>query len=71
MPLPPHRQAIWDEIDASRREMRHSLDQILERLRDGYLEVNLQKTSALAWKDYVNCIPTVKGGLHRGDTELP
>jgi len=53
MPLPPDRQKSWDAINAARGEMRQALDQILERLREGYIEVRIHKTNAQAWKDYV------------------
>jgi hypothetical protein len=53
LPLPPERQKVWDEIDTARIEMRRSLDKILERLRGSYIEVNLHKTNAKAWKDHV------------------
>jgi hypothetical protein len=53
MPLSTDRQKAWDEIDIARREMRQALDQILERLRESYLEVRIHKTNAKAWGDYV------------------
>lgn len=52
--LPPDRQAAWDVIDAARQEMRQALDQILERLRSSYVEINIRKTNAKAWKLYLN-----------------
>ena len=54
LPLTSGRQKVWGEIDAARWEMRRSLDQILERLRESYIEVNLHKTNAKAWKRYVD-----------------
>lgn len=50
MPLTGARQAAWDEVDAARYEMRKALDEILERIRESYIEINLHKTNAKAWK---------------------
>lgn len=52
LPLPPKRQAVWDEINQARGEMQQALATILERLRADYVEVNLHKTNTKAWKDY-------------------
>lgn len=54
MPLRGDRQQIWDEIENARTEMRRALDQILERLRESYIEVNVRKANAKAWKEYID-----------------
>jgi hypothetical protein len=46
-------QKAWDEIDASRRDMAQGLTAILDRLRADYIEINIQKTNAKAWRDYI------------------
>jgi hypothetical protein len=53
MPLPTDREAIWQEIDEARKAMRAALDDILSRLRDAYVEVNIHKTNGKAWQDYL------------------
>lgn len=53
MPLPPERKSVWDEIDAARGEMMRSLGSILDRLRADYVDVDIHKTNAKAWSDYV------------------
>lgn len=54
LPLPPKRKKVWDEIVAARYEMRRSLDEILARLRESYIEVPIHETNAKAWKDYID-----------------
>src|SRR5260221_510941 len=53
MPLPPDRDAIWNEIDAARHEMRFALDAILDRLRSAYIEVKILSTNKKAFDDYL------------------
>lgn len=53
MPLPADRQAAWDDIDGARREMMQAVATILQRLRESYLEINIHRTNAKAWKDHV------------------
>lgn len=52
-PLSGAQQTAWDEIDAGRRDMAQGLSTILERLRADYIAINIRKTNAKAWKDYV------------------
>ncbi|MCY4004185.1 MAG: hypothetical protein OXF33_10825 [Rhodospirillales bacterium] len=54
LPLPPDRRRVWDDIDAARWEMRRSLDDILERLRECYIEVPIHEMNTKAWKDYID-----------------
>ncbi|WP_296067960.1 hypothetical protein [uncultured Agrobacterium sp.] len=54
MPLLGDRQKAWDEIEAGRHDMAKGLSMILDRIRADYLEINLHKTNAKAWKDYVD-----------------
>ncbi|CAA7617417.1 hypothetical protein [Magnetospirillum sp. SS-4] len=53
MPLTGKHQQAWNEINSARTEMRRAFDQILERLREGYIEVNIHKANAKAWDEYV------------------
>lgn len=53
LPLPRKRQAAWDDIENARIEMKRSLDKLLKRLRESYIEVNLRETNEAAWKAYV------------------
>jgi hypothetical protein len=60
MPLSPKRQKAWDEIDAGRQDIAVGLTTILDRLRADYIEINIHKTNAKAWKDYVDFQRDVK-----------
>jgi hypothetical protein len=53
LPLPRKRQKIWDEIDKARFEMRKALDDILTRLRESYVEIDIHKMNEKAWREYV------------------
>jgi hypothetical protein len=64
LPLPRKRQLAWDEIDNARTEMRKAIDEILGRLREGYIEVKIHDTNAKAWKDYVAVEAEVRQMLH-------
>lgn len=52
LPLEGQAQAAWDAIDQGRRDMRAGLDQILERIRRDYLEVDLRETNNIAWEAF-------------------
>jgi hypothetical protein len=54
MPLTGGRQKVWDEIAAACGDMADGLRVILDRLRADYLEINIHKTSAKAWKGYAD-----------------
>jgi hypothetical protein len=54
LPLSRKQQKAWDEIETARTTMQRSLNEILERLRSGYIEINLRDTNTKAWKDYVD-----------------
>ncbi|MDQ4625023.1 hypothetical protein [Janthinobacterium lividum] len=45
-------QKAWEAIETSRDEMSVEFRELLQRIRDQYLEVDLQKTNASAWQDY-------------------
>jgi hypothetical protein len=63
LPLPRKRQQVWDEIDAARKEMRQGIDEILARLRESYIEIDIHKTNDEAWKSYVAMEREVKASL--------
>jgi hypothetical protein len=71
LPLPPKRQKIWDEIDKARFEMRKALDQILDRLRESYVEIDIHKTNEKAWKAHVDMEEEVKRGLSDEPVKKP
>lgn len=52
-PLSKEQQVDWDEIEAARTEMAEALQDLLGRLRESYIEVNLRKTNMKAWNGYV------------------
>ncbi|MBU2605165.1 MAG: nucleotide-binding protein [Alphaproteobacteria bacterium] len=54
MPLAGDRQAVWDEIAAACKDIADGQSVILDRLRAGYLEINIHKTNAKAWKGYID-----------------
>lgn len=44
----------WAEIDEARKKMNTVFQEILNRIRTQYLEVDLKMTSKVAWTNYVN-----------------
>jgi hypothetical protein len=71
LPLSPKHQKIWDEIDKARIEMRKALDEILHRLRESYVEIDIHKTNEKAWKAYVSMEEYVKRGLSDAPVKKP
>lgn len=54
MPLSGDRQTAWNEIAAACKDMADGLSTVLDRLRADYLEINIHKTNAKAWKVYID-----------------
>ncbi|WP_180952721.1 TIR domain-containing protein [Acetobacter aceti] len=52
-PLDEMQQVAWDDIEEGRIEMEKSIQIILSRLREAYLEINIKKTSEQAWDTYL------------------
>ncbi|MEQ1741738.1 MAG: hypothetical protein ABL869_04455 [Candidatus Nitrotoga sp.] len=52
-PLSNEQQVDWDAIEAARDKMAQALQALLNRLRESYIEVHLQKTNAKAWGEFV------------------
>ncbi|WP_213781776.1 hypothetical protein [Caballeronia sp. dw_276] len=52
MPLSKERQKAWDTIATARDDMKVAFREMLERLRQDYREVNVNKLSDKAWKQY-------------------
>lgn len=52
-PLNSEQQLAWEDIENAQLEMAKALKNILSRLRENYIEVNLQKTNSKAWDEYV------------------
>ncbi|MBB3464543.1 hypothetical protein [Rhizobium sp. BK377] len=48
-PLRKEQQDDWDDIDKARRKMRRALDELIERIRKAYFEVDLHHTNEKAW----------------------
>lgn len=48
-PLRKAQQDDWDDIDKARRKMRRALDELIKRIREAYLEVDLHRTDEKAW----------------------
>jgi hypothetical protein len=53
LPLTDEKERVWNTIDRSRRRMRRALDEILKRVRESYLDIDLRKTNAKAHAGYV------------------
>jgi hypothetical protein len=62
LPLGKRKQQIWDGIDKARTQMRAALDEILQRLREGYIEIDIHKTNDRAWKSYAAIQQYVNAG---------
>ncbi|WP_377806600.1 TIR domain-containing protein [Azospirillum sp. A29] len=56
MPLTSDKQEVWDAIDGARTQMREALDEILARVRESYLEVNIKNSNKKAWNEYIEWI---------------
>ncbi len=54
MPLPSDRKAVWDAIALARKTMYSSLKSILERLHAEYIEIDIHKSNAAAWSEYIS-----------------
>lgn len=52
-PLSVEQQADWDFIESARMDMANALKGLLDRLREGYIEVNIHKTNSKAWTEYI------------------
>lgn len=63
LPLPVKRQKIWDDINKARFKMREALDEILARLRESYVEIDIHKTNEKAWRAYVAFEKEAQEGL--------
>ncbi|MDE4302081.1 nucleotide-binding protein [Phaeobacter gallaeciensis] len=53
LPLPPEKEAEWQEIASARDTMAKKLQYILKRVRDDYPSIDLHETSKRAWQDYL------------------
>ncbi len=53
MPLTKEGQVAWDAIEQARHDMHQALQEILDRLRTDYIEINIHHTNEMAWKDYL------------------
>ena len=53
LPLPTIRQQAWDDIQNASIKMREALDAILGRLRESYIEIDINKMSEQAWETYI------------------
>ncbi|WP_312161141.1 TIR domain-containing protein [Phenylobacterium sp.] len=51
-PFSPAQQAAWRDIEAARDEMARAKNDLLERLKDAYVEVDVRKASQTAWASY-------------------
>jgi predicted nucleotide-binding protein len=51
--LKREQQAAWDDIEKAQGEMAQAKQDLLDRLREAYLEVDVKKTSSKAWKCYL------------------
>lgn len=51
-PLDEGQEKDWKEIENAASEMHQALQTLLDRARSAYLEVDINKTNAKAWKEY-------------------
>ncbi len=54
IPLSAHQQLAWDRIVSARNNLRIKLDELLGIIRDRYLEIDINMTNKVAWKDFVD-----------------
>lgn len=53
MPLSEEKQKIWDNIKKARGNLHYSLRNILEIIREDYLEIDIDKISELNYKEFI------------------
>lgn len=51
-PLNEEQEADWVEIERAASEMNQALQELLDRVRSAYLDVNISQTNASAWNEY-------------------
>lgn len=61
MPLTGPKEKVWEAIDQARRDMRKALDEVLRRVREDYVEIDLHETNAKAHADYIEFQQEVEG----------
>lgn len=54
MPLREDQQKVWDTILAAAKTMRIALDKVLARVREEFLEVDIDSTNRAAWQEFVD-----------------
>lgn len=52
-PLSDKQEESWEHINDSRALLKNSLDQLIEYIRNDYLEIDVDELSSNAWKSYV------------------
>lgn len=51
-PLDEYQEKDWKEIEHAAHEMNCALQELLNRVRSSYLEIDVSQTNANAWKEY-------------------
>jgi len=54
LPLAHDKEVVWSGMVSAAQTMREVMRNILEEVRDNYLEVSIDETNRLAWNDYLN-----------------
>lgn len=54
MPLTDKQQKDWNDIEKALRELESVFDELLNYIRENYLEIDLQETTSTAWREYVD-----------------
>ena len=54
LPFTSKQQEDWDDIEEALRQLELVLDELLNYIRENYLEIDLKETTSTAWRKYIN-----------------
>jgi hypothetical protein len=67
----PAQAAAWENVLVTAEELRTATRELLQHIREHYMEVNLTQTSAAAWAGLLEIDDAVKVALTRRSTSTP
>jgi len=60
-PFSPAQDAAWRDIEAARNQMARAKHDLIERLKDAYVEVDVREASQTAWASYQAAMRSAEG----------
>lgn len=55
-PLSDNQQQIWDEIHIAANDLNLAKNQLLDKVRSDYLEIDIEECSRISWNEYVKIL---------------